>query len=159
MNKQLVKGFEILRIVLSALGFYLAYSETSHTQALFWIIALVIIPLSGLTGLESLLFSSAAAKQKGREVSPYQIQSAMNNLAVAITAIIILILNWGAQAKITIIAVSLVFFLLSAVQHAREAIQLKQQQSEKQKIHWQRVILSIILCAAIAPLLYPFFSL
>ena len=76
IQKKIVKCFEFIRIGLCALGFFLAYSHSFSSKALFWLVALVVIPLSGLTGLESLIFAKAAAQQKGRAVSPYQIQSA-----------------------------------------------------------------------------------
>ena len=50
----------------------------------------VVIGLSGLTGIESLFFGKAAVELTGYTQSAYQRQSGLNNLAVAITAILVL---------------------------------------------------------------------
>lgn len=69
------KLLEILRIVLAILGFGVAYSKPAG-QGLTWIVGLVIIPLTGLTGIESVFFNKTAAKIKGREAGwAYQTQS------------------------------------------------------------------------------------
>lgn len=148
MNKVLQRIpylFEILRIVLVILGYNLAYSTSDYGLALSYLVGLVVIPLTGLTALESLFFTKAAAIAKSRDVSPYQIQSACNNLAVALTAAITLLFDWQNSAKIAVITVAIIFFLLSGIQHLREAIQLTRQKHLGSKMHWQRFALSILL--------------
>ena len=54
----------------------------------------IVIPLAGLTALESLLVGDASAKAKGREMdSSYQTQSELNNLVTAITTGVVWIDN------------------------------------------------------------------
>ena len=103
----------------------------------------------GLTGLESLFFSKAAALMKGREPgSGYQIQSAFNNLTIAITGIFVLIMQYDVQAQTTIILVALIFLALSSLNHAREYFIEK-----KPLVHLQRLIFTVVLWAATLPLI------
>ena len=142
------KILEVMRIILSIIGFWVAYSKPGN-QGLIWLLGLVIIPLTGLTGIESLLFSKSAALIKGRTVgSAYQIQSAFNNLATAITAIIVLVFKFDIQAQITICLVALIFFTFSSLNHAREYFF-----EEKPAINLQRVIVTLLLLAGSLPLL------
>ena len=118
---------------------------------LFWIVSLVVIPLSGLTGLESLLFGQLAAQAKQRKSgSHYQTQSAFNNLATAMAAAIVLLCHLGIKAQVTIIMSALLFFLLSGLKHGHEYWVDK-----KGRIHLQRTLFSLLLVLACAPLIYP----
>lgn len=145
----IIKLLEILRIACSATGMYLAYQDYSSPQALFWLVALVSIPLAGLTGIESLFFAKQAAIAKGREInSDYQTQSGANNLATALAGIIVLSCQLGSAAQITIMLVTLLFFSLSSLKHGCEYFADK-----KNGIHLQRVIFTILLLAFCIPIL------
>ena len=148
-NKPLIpKLLEITRIILGLTGFMIAY-KVSSKEALSWLLALLIIPTMGLTGLESLLFSKTAALMKGRESgSRYQIQSGFNNLAIAITGILVLLVRFGVQAQVTIILVALIFLALSSLNHAWEYFVEK-----KSLIHFQRLVFTTILWGATLPLI------
>ena len=144
-----IKIFESIRVILAFLGFYFAYSS-APTAALFWLVALMVIPLSGLTAIESLLFGKRSAASKQRETnSDYQTQSALNNLATAVTAVIILIMHWGRQAQLTIVLCALLFFFFSSLKHAVEYFRDK-----KNLIHLQRFVLSMALVLASAPIMW-----
>jgi hypothetical protein len=153
VNKGMPKILEIVQSSLAGFGFYFAYvhyAQNEYVVALHILIIFVVIPLAGFTGLGSVLFSDAAAKAKGREVgSAYQIQSGMNNLAVAITAIIILYFKWGVYAELSVLFVSLIFFSLSAINHAVEFFK----QGNKKIIHLMRPIFSLLLVLASLPII------
>ena len=108
MQMNIVKTFEYLRYIFVTIGLYMAYASIGNAESFTYLLLLVIVPLSGLTGLESILFSQATAKAKDREQgSAYQIQSGLNNLSIAITAIMVWWQSWGIRANMTIIPKSL----------------------------------------------------
>ena len=147
----IIRLFEFLRIACAGTGFFMAYQSAS-SHPLFWITTLVVIPLSGLTALESLSFKQLSAQAKQRESgSDYQTQSALNNLATALTAALVLVLHLGTQAQLTIILSSLLFFTLSSIKHAHEYLINK-----KNSIHAQRFILSGLVVGASLPLILPY---
>lgn len=153
-NKNIIKLFEFFRIGCAGIGFYLAYVHyfaKDYATALYTLIVFVVIPLTGLTGLESILFSDKAAEIKGWHVgSPYQIQSGINNIAVATTAIIILYFKWNIYAELTALFVTLIFFLLSSINHVVSFCQ----QKNKRIIHLLRPIFSLLLVLAALPIIF-----
>lgn len=145
----MTRFIEYLRITLVALGFFMAYT-VPVPNALFWLVALMVLPLTGLTAIESLFFSKQAASDKQwQSGSPYQIQSALNNLATALAAIAVLVLKFDQQAQLTICFVALFFFALSSLNHLRDYITGK-----SLSVHLHRFIMTVILWAASAPILY-----
>jgi|GEM_PF-3372692 hypothetical protein len=149
----MVKIFEILRIILLCLGFALAYSAYFAHQnllALDWLVALVVIPITGLTAIQAVFFSATASEVLGRELgSGYQIQSGLNNAATAIVAILVLALHWPAAAKLVVLFVTLIFFGLSASYHGYEYFFAKRQK----QLHLMRIIMTPILWIASAPII------
>ena len=111
--------FEVMRYVLAGIGFWLAsndYSQGFPVENQVHILFLwVLIPMTGLTGIEGWFLSKGAAEKSGYVLSEYQKQSGMNNLAIAVTAIIVLLLNWSAHVKTALFLVSLLFFSFSSV--------------------------------------------
>lgn len=152
-HNQVIRLFEIARNACAALGFYFAYQhyfQQEYLIALHRLILLLVIPLTGLTGLESILFSDATARSKGWAIgNPYQIQSGMNNLAIAITAIMILFFKWDQYAELSILCVTLIFFSLSAINHAISFFK----QPHKKIIHLTRLIFSGLMIAAALPII------
>ena len=99
-------------------GIGLGYAKYYQVFAL-----LVVLSLAGITGLESLLLESlllgdASAASKGWPTgSPYQKQSACNNLALAAGAILFAALR-ANQALAATVVVTLIFIFLSGVRRA-----------------------------------------
>jgi len=122
MKRKLVTSFEIARYAGIFFGIYFGYAcGDGPWEVLHVLVPWVVISVAGLTGIEGIFLSDAAAESMGRQKgSPYQIQSGMNNLAVAITALIVYLFNWGIYADIMILFVLLIFLFLSAINHARE---------------------------------------
>jgi hypothetical protein len=119
MKKAICNLLEILRWAGIFVGIFLAKAANVDPVATFSILCFwVVVPLTGFTGLESLFFGKTAASQSGYSDSgPYQRQSGLNNLSVAITTILAYLLNWGAYAKIAVMTAALIFFTLSAINH------------------------------------------
>lgn len=153
LSSATIKALEIGRCIFAGLGFYLAYHyyyQNIYQIALSALLLFVVVPLSGLTGLESIFFSKAAAEAKGREIgSSYQIQSGLNNLAIAITALIVWFSRWNIYASLTVLFIMLIFFLLSAINHAVEFIIY----GNKKSIHLLRVIFTLIMIGASLPII------
>ena len=148
-KEQIIKLFEIMRIVCCALGFFVAYS-TIPAIGLSWLVGLFVIPVTGLTALESLLFAKQAAAIKGREQgSDYQQQSALNNLATAVAAVVVLVGHLDVGAKIAVILVALLFFGFSSIKHIYEYFIDK-----KSSVHLHRFILTILLWTGSLPILF-----
>ncbi|MCX5773672.1 MAG: hypothetical protein NTX05_03575 [Fusobacteria bacterium] len=119
-GKLLCTIFEILRYVLIFLGIFIAQSlSPSTTDMRFAIVTLFfVLGISGLTGLESVFLRKYASKQSGYgDGGRYQIQSGLNNLSVAITAVIAYIFKWGTQAELVLMSVMIIFILLSGFNH------------------------------------------
>ena len=115
-----------------------------------YLILWIVIPLAGITGIESVFFPTASAISKDREVgSAYQTQSGMNNLAIAITGGIVWFWQWGTSASMAVLFVLYIFFILSSINHLFEFITKRQ----KNLIHLARPLLTILLIVASVPIL------
>ncbi len=144
----MVKLFEYARWLFCICGFYLAYATLS-IHSIYWLCLLVIAPLPGLTAIESLFFAKQSAAAKKREIdSSYQTQSALNNLATASTALIVIIFNLGVDAQIAISLAGILFFLFSSIKHGLEFFL-----ENKGKIHLIRLLSTAMLVAASAPII------
>ncbi|MDG2030256.1 MAG: hypothetical protein P8J45_04545 [Phycisphaerales bacterium] len=117
---------EILRWVLVGAGIWLGYasmSEASSASAaqagLHRMVPLVVGGICGLTALEGLFLGAAAARRTGYVRSEYQVQSAMNNLALAGVALAAFFADWGPGADVALMSVALAFLILSSLNHFR----------------------------------------
>jgi hypothetical protein len=144
--------FEFLRIILVASGAFICnYLYNSNPQLLLHtLMPWVVLPIAGLTGIQGLFFSKISAEAHQREIgSIYQKQSAANNLAVAITALIVWLSNWGVYADAAILIATLIFLTLSSCIHTWEAIQLK----HAIKRHLRRPIWTLALLLLCVPII------
>jgi len=126
-QKQICSVLEILRWVCIIAGFNLAYflGKDSADQ-LHIIMPWLVIPLAGLTGIESVFFGKTASELSGYGYNPaYQRQSGLNNIAMAITAIIVSLFGWGTYAEAAVLMILLIFLTLSACNHTYSAIKDK----------------------------------
>ena len=140
----LVKAVEGLRISLCAAGIGLGYAKYYQVFAL-----LVVLSLAGVTGLESLLLGDASAASKGWPTgSPYQKQSACNNLALAAGAILFAALR-ANQALAATVVVTLIFIFLSGINHL-----LTTARAAGFQIHTFRFLGAVVLAAAAAPVVH-----
>lgn len=126
-QKQICNILEIVRWLCIIVGFNLAYFLGQDPAGqLHIIMPWLVIPLAGLTGIESVWLGKAASELSGYGYNPaYQRQSGLNNIAVAITAIIVLLFGWGTYAEATVLMIVLIFLTLSACNHAYSAIKDK----------------------------------
>ena len=152
--KNLLKLFDIIRIAGVTIAFYWGYqigfAETYDPIAqLHFMVPVIIVAISGISGFEDLFFGNISAKIKGFEVgSNYQRQSAIALLSYAAVALIVYFCNWGIKAELTILFTFIFFFFFSAINHGVNAIKNK-------NYNWQNVNRPFITLILIAGLIYP----
>ncbi|MFA5162290.1 MAG: DUF6790 family protein [Elusimicrobiales bacterium] len=132
-------------------GFYLAFMPGMTPQMqLHVLMPWLVLPLAGLTGIESVFLGSAAAKSSGYGANPaYQRQSGFNNIAVAATAFAVWLFNWGTRAEAAVLTVLLIFLALSACNHFWTAIR----ENNRSVKNLLRPLLTLLLLAFSVPFL------
>jgi len=151
MNREtLCHVLEALRWIGVVAGFQLAYLA-GHTpgERLHILTPWVVISVAGLTAVESLFLGRAAARISGYAPSAYQRQSGMNNLALALTALPVWLLGWGARAEAALLTVLLLFLSLSACNHLASAWRDRNRSLR----NWLRPVLTAVLVAFTLPVL------
>ena len=134
-------------------GIVLAYffSEYLGTDAIskFHILGPgIVILMSGTVAFESLFLGEVASEKIGYAPSrAYQIQSGLSNLATAMTALLVLILEWGRYADATVVTVMLLFFILSAANHTATAIR----EHNMKPVNLMRPVMVVLLLALLLP--------
>jgi len=115
---------EWLRPVGIGLAIYFAYSLGKGAISQFHIMGpFVVLFMSGTVAFESLILGEAASEKIGYKPNrAYQIQSGLANAAIAITALLVYVLEWGRYAEATIVTAMLLFFAFSAANHVATAI-------------------------------------
>ena len=76
-----------------------ALTSKSPAVALQILMLWLVLSVAGLTAVEGLFFASEAASRSGYVPSGYQRQSACNNLALALTAILSVVFGWGGGRR------------------------------------------------------------
>ena len=119
---------EMARWAGVGLGVFLAHLWGGTPQAQFSLVCFwSVVPVAGLTGLESLCFGKKASEQSGYGGGggAYQRQSGLNNLALALACVLAYALGWGVMAQAALMSTLLIFLALSAANHAWSAIKEK----------------------------------
>lgn len=143
--------FELIRVISAGTGIFLAFLIPNDPERQLNVLCLwVVVSLAGLTGIESVFFGQAAAEHSGYEKgSAYQRQSGLSNLALALTTLLIYILDWGLQAKVSLLIVLLVFLSFSSINHAYSALR----EHNTSLRNFFRPILTLLLLAMVIPFL------
>lgn len=115
----MIKLLELLRILGSCLGVFLAYWFGNTPEEVLRIMTPWLIgSIAGLSAIDGLLFADRAAAEKGYEAgSSYQRQSALWFLAITIVALASWSAGWGAYANIALASLFCLFLVLSAANH------------------------------------------
>ena len=110
---------EIARFAGAFTGFWLAFNNASDPKLAFHYLSVwIVASIAGIAAVESLFFPKQAAAASGyADPGPYQRQSGLNNLAVAIMSMVVYCLHWGTEAEAAICLVLLIFLSLSALNH------------------------------------------
>jgi len=150
----IVKILDILRMVIVFVAFFFGYQigfEHGYDPVaqLHFMIPVIIIAISGLSGIEGLFFARESAEAKGFEVgSNYQRQSAIALLSYAVIAILVYFFRWSIKAELTIFLAFIFFFFFSGLNHAVDAIKRK-------NYKWQNINRPFILMLLVAGMIYP----
>ncbi len=150
----LIQLLDIFRIVLVVIAFYVGYDigfgdTYDPIPQLHLMIPVVIVAIAGISGIEGLFFGNKAALAKGYETgSNYQKQSAFALLSYTFGSLVVYFANWGIFAELTVLFIFLFFFILSAGNHAIEAIRHK-------NYKWQNINRPFILILLLAGFVYP----
>lgn len=141
--------FEILRWLGAGTGVFLAFQADGNpckqlNILTFWI----VVPIAGLTGIESLFFGKQASQQSGYEQgSAYQRQSGLFNLSLAIVTLFVYFVEWDQQAKTSLLLVLLLFLFLSSMNHAYSAIK----EANKSIKNILRPFMTLLLLLTVVP--------
>jgi hypothetical protein len=123
-KNKLAMLLEWLRPCGIGLAIFFAYYCGEDAASRFHIMGpFVVMIMSGSVAFEALVLGESASGKIG--YSPdraYQIQSGLANVASAITALLVYVLEWGRFAEAAVVAGMLIFFTLSAANHLATAI-------------------------------------
>ena len=148
-REKLAAMMEWIRPAGIVLVFFFAYYFGSNPVEVLHILGpFIVILMAGTISFESLFLGEIASAKIGYKPDRgYQIQSGLNNLATALTAVMVFVLNWGKYADATILSVYLFFQLLSGINHGRTIITEK----NYSRTNLMRPIMTVILLAALIP--------
>jgi hypothetical protein len=149
MKKQLSTMLEWIRPGGIALTYFFAQYFGTDAISRFHILGpTVVILMSATVSFESLILGEAGSEKIGYKPNRgYQVQSALNNLATAVAALLVLLLGWGLYADATIVTVMLLFFSFSAVNHAATAIR----EHNMKLVNLMRPIMALLLLGVLLP--------
>ena len=106
--------------------------------------------MSGTVAFESLILGDVASEKIGYAPHrAYQIQSGLANAAIAVTALLVCLLDWGRYAEAAIVTVMLLFFAFSAANHAATAIL----ERNLKPVNLMRPVMALLLIGFLLPLL------
>ncbi|MBU0504822.1 hypothetical protein KJ708_02420 [bacterium] len=149
LNKILTTSMEWVRPMGICIIIFLANFLYTDPVAYFHLLGPgIVILMCGTVAFEGLFLGSIASAKIGYKPNrAYQVQSALNHLATAITAILVLIFNWGRYADATIVTVMLIVFTLSGSNHFWNALKEK----NFKPVNLMRPALSLILIIFLIP--------
>jgi len=149
LKKSLAIVLEWIRPAGIGLVYFLAeYLRTDPISKFHLLGPIVVVITSGSVAFESLVLGEASSEKIGyRSDRPYQTQSGLSNLATALTALLVFVLDWGRYADATVVIVMLLFLTLSAVNHAVTAIRDR----NWKPANLMRPLMSLLLAGVLLP--------
>lgn len=134
-----------------ALAVFFAYYLGRDAVSQFHIMGpFIVMLMCGTVAFESLILGEAASEKIGYAPNrAYQIQSGLANAAIASTALLVYVLNWGRYADATIVTVMLIFFTFSAANHLATAIR----DGNMKPVNLMRPVLALMLAGLLIPMM------
>lgn len=109
---------------------------------------LIVVLMAGTVSFESLILGEVASEKIGYKPNrAYQVQSGLNYLAMAVTALIVFVLNWGRFADATIVTAMLVCFTFSAANHTATGIR----EHNFKPVNLMRPLMTLLLIGILLP--------
>jgi hypothetical protein len=128
--------------------FFAEYFGTDAASKFHVLGPLVVVLVSGTVAFESLVLGEVSSEKIGYTPNrSYQIQSGLNNLATAVTALLVFLLQWGRYADATIVTAMLLFFSFSAANHAATAIK----ENNLKPVNLLRPLMVLLLAGVLLP--------
>ncbi|MBU1642255.1 hypothetical protein KKE54_02745 [bacterium] len=128
--------------------FFAQYLGTDAISEFHILGPIVVILMSGTVAFESLILGVAGSEKIGYTPNrAYQVQSGLNNLATAVAALLVFVLDWGLYADATVVTVMLLFFSFSAVNHTVTAIR----EHNMKTVNLMRPIMALLLLGLLLP--------
>jgi hypothetical protein len=150
-KRKLASIMEWLRPAGIGLAIFFAYYAGHDPISQFHIMGLFIVMImSGTVAFESLILGEVASEKIGYAPNrAYQIQSGLANAAIACTALLVYVLDWGRYADATIVTAMLIFFTFSAANHLATAIR----DGNMKPVNLLRPALTLLLLGLLLPLM------
>ncbi|MBI5542335.1 MAG: hypothetical protein HY901_00475 [Deltaproteobacteria bacterium] len=128
---------------------FLAHLLEDDATAQFHILGpFVVMLMCGTVAFEAMVLGETASAKIGYAPDrAYQIQSGLANAAIAVTALLVHVLNWGRFADATIVTAMLSFFLFSAGNHLLSAIR----GGNFKPVNLLRPVLALVLMGFLLP--------
>lgn len=142
---------ELLRPAGITLAVFFAYYIGHDAVSQFHIMGpFIVMLMCGTVAFESLILGESASEKIGYAPNrAYQIQSGLANAAIASTALLVYVLDWGKYADATIVTAMLIFFLLSATNHLVTAIR----DGNMKPVNLMRPVLALLLAGLLIPMM------
>ncbi len=152
MKVLLTKSMEYIRpIGIGVLIFAAEYFGKTSAEKFVIIGPGMVILMCGTISFEGLFLAKVASAKIGYEGdNPYQRQSALYSLAIALTAVFALVFRLGTNAYITVTSTMLMFLILSGANHFYTALK----EGNRSKTNLMRPILSAILAIYLLPMIF-----
>lgn len=150
--KFFAKILEWIRPAGIGLAYFLAEYLGPDAIAKFHILGpIVVILMSGTVAFESLVLGEIASEKIGYKPNrAYQIQSGLNHLAIAVTALLVFIVDWGKHADATIVTAMLLFFVFSAANHMTTAFK----EHNMKPVNLMRPLMTLALLGLLLPSMF-----
>ena len=150
-KKNLALMMEWLRPAGIGLIIFLAYYRGHDAASQFHIMGpFIVMLMSGTVAFEALILGETASDKIGYAPDrAYQIQSGLANAAMAFTALLVYLLDWGRYADATIVTVMLIFFTFSAANHLATAVR----DGNMKPVNLLRPVLTLLLLGLLVPLM------
>jgi hypothetical protein len=151
MQVFLTKAMEYIRPAgIFALIFAAEYFGKTSAEKFVIIGPGMVILMCGTISFEGFFLAKVGSAKLGYEVnSPYQRQSAIYSLAIALTAVFVLVFKLGTNAYITVTSTMLMFLILSGGNHLYTSLK----EGNRSKTNFLRPILSAILAIYLIPMI------
>lgn len=148
-RKSLSLMMEWLRPAGIGLAVFCAYYSGKDAVSRFHLMGpLVAFLMSGTVAFEALALGEVASEKIGYGTNrAYQIQSGLANAAIAVTALLVYMLDWGRFADATIVTVMLLFFAFSAANHVGTAIM----ERNMKPVNLMRPVMVLLLIGFLLP--------
>lgn len=149
MKRFLASAMEWIRPAGISAVLFLAMAHGSDAAERFHLLGpAVVILMCGSVAFESLFLGEVSSAKIGyRPDRTYQVQSGLNHLALALTAVLVLVLGWGRAAEAAVVTAMLLVFAFSGANHLASAVR----GGNPKPVNLLRPLMAVLLAALLVP--------